>query len=360
MADGRCPGIGRRIRLCLAFFAAAAVGCKSGDAVNGDTALPDAALADVAAPDRAAEPVGGMDDATSAGDGPAGPAATAVPSCAGLPATCGRSGDESCCTSLLVPGGTFYRNGIDYDTATLSDFYLDKFEITVGRFRAFVNAGLGTQSSPPAAGAGAHPLIGGSGWDAAWNASLPADTTALKTLLAAGKYPRWTDAPADNENRPQNDINWYLAFAFCAWDGGRLPTDAEADYAAAGGDEQRKYPWGSADADYTMASYDCMGDGLSGCSVTDLVVVGSKPAGNARWGHADLSGNIWEWVLDCYGELQTPCNDCANLFDPTHRIDRGGGFSNADTYLAPAYNSSDLAPKQVGPDIGARCARGKP
>ena len=50
MADGRCPGIGRRIRLCLAFFAAAAVGCKSGDAVNGDTALPDAALADVAAP----------------------------------------------------------------------------------------------------------------------------------------------------------------------------------------------------------------------------------------------------------------------------------------------------------------------
>jgi formylglycine-generating enzyme required for sulfatase activity len=65
-------------------------------------------------------------------------------------------------------------------------------------------------------------------------------------------------------------------------------------------------------------------------------------------------------VLDCYGELQTPCNDCANLLDPTHRILRGGSFDNPNTYLAPAYNSDDLAPKNTSPEIGARCARGKP
>jgi formylglycine-generating enzyme required for sulfatase activity len=47
--------------------------------------------------------------------------------------------------------------------ATVADFYLDKYEITVGRFRQFVNAGMGTQASPPAAGAGAHSLITGSG-----------------------------------------------------------------------------------------------------------------------------------------------------------------------------------------------------
>jgi len=47
--------------------------------------------------------------------------------------------------------------------ATVADFYLDKYEITVGRFRQFVNAGMGTQASPPASGAGAHSLITGSG-----------------------------------------------------------------------------------------------------------------------------------------------------------------------------------------------------
>ena len=70
-------------------------------------------------------------------------------------------GDRDCCKSLLVPGGTFDRSydGVDFMDpnypATVSDFYLDKYEITVGRFRQFVNAGMGTQTSPPAAGAGA-------------------------------------------------------------------------------------------------------------------------------------------------------------------------------------------------------------
>src|SRR5689334_21712444 len=105
--------------------------------------------------------------------GRAGAWAGTAPSCAGLPATCGPSGNEDCCESLLVPGGTFARSydGVDYldrsYPATVSDFYLDKYEITVGRFRAFVNAGMGTQASPPADGAGAHPKIPGSGWSSA-------------------------------------------------------------------------------------------------------------------------------------------------------------------------------------------------
>src|SRR4051812_4850626 len=82
--------------------------------------------------------------------------AGAAPSCKGLEKTCGPKGDGDCCTSLPVPGGTFNRgyDGILYKEAshpaTISDFYLDEYEISVGRFRAFVNAGLGTQQSPPA------------------------------------------------------------------------------------------------------------------------------------------------------------------------------------------------------------------
>jgi len=158
-----------------------------------------------------------------------------VPSCKGLAAICGPSGNDDCCKSLLVPGGTFYRSydGVDYVEkdypATVSDFYLDKYEVTVRRFRMFVNAGMGTQKSPPADGAGAHPRIAGSGWSSAWNANLAADADALKTAQKCfAAYQSWTDAPGSNESKPVNCLNWYTAFAFCAWDGGRLPGAASS------------------------------------------------------------------------------------------------------------------------------------
>ena len=138
-----------------------------------------------------------------------------APSCKGLAATCGPSGDDDCCKSLLVPGGTFYRsyNGVDYVDksypATVSDFYLDKYEVTVGRFRRFVNAGMGTQKSVPAEGAGAHPRIAGSGWSSTWNTNLAADTDALRTdQKCFASYQSWTDAPGSNESKPVNCLSW--------------------------------------------------------------------------------------------------------------------------------------------------------
>ena len=72
---------------------------------------------------------------------------------------CGASGTDDCCASPLVPGGTFNRDNDPNYPATVSDFRLDKYEITVGRFRAFVNAGMGTQANPPAAGSDANPNV---------------------------------------------------------------------------------------------------------------------------------------------------------------------------------------------------------
>src|SRR5690606_14529407 len=87
-------------------------------------------------------------------------------SCTGLAPTCGPNANEDCCAAAMVPGGTFFR-GYDVATdgkhddqsapATISSFVLDKYEVTVGRFRAFLAAGYGTQANAPAEGAGARP-----------------------------------------------------------------------------------------------------------------------------------------------------------------------------------------------------------
>ena len=247
-----------------------------------------------------------------------------TPSCAGLSATCGPKGDEDCCASTVVRGGTYNRSNDSKYPATVSDFRLDRFEITVGRFRAFVAAYPG---SKPAAGAGAHPLIAGSGWDTAWDSNLPVDPSKLMAAVKCSSFRTWTDAAGANENLPMNCISWFEAFAFCAWDGGRLPTEAEWNYASAGGSEQRSYPWGSATPDAAHAVYDCNGNGLPApdCVVADILKVGSKPAGDGRWGQTDMAGSMQEWNLDWYKDIYlTPCTNCANTDPASTRVVRWG------------------------------------
>ncbi len=308
------------------------------------------------------------------GAGGAGGSTPTPPSCVGLADDCGPGSYEDCCDSRLVTGGSYLRSydGIDYTDdsypATVSDFYLDRFEVTVGRFRAFVQSGAGTQQNPPAPGDGAHPLIDGSGWHPEWNESLPANTAELKDALRCYEgFETWTDVPGPNETLPINCVSWYEAFAFCAWDGGRLPTEAEWNYAAAGGDEQRYYPWsaayppGSTDIDYTYAVYDCAEDGSPwpDCSFGDIAHVGSRsPKGDGRWGQADLVGNMWEWTLDGYENPYSivPCNDCADLGSVSERVRRSAGFVASASGLRGAQRARS-APSYHGSDFGPRCAR---
>jgi len=282
-------------------------------------------------------------------------------SCTGLPSNCGPSADESCCNVKAVSGGTYNRSNAPSAPAMISDFRLDRFEITVGRFRKFVEA---YPSNKPKANAGAHPLIAGSGWDAAWDANLPADQVALKSALKCdATYQTWTDTPMANENLPMNCISWYEAFVFCAWEGGRLPTEAEWNYAAAGGNEQREYPWSNppnaTTIDVTYAVYMCAGDGSQAgiCAFADILKVGSKsPKGDGRFGQADLAGSVWEWNLDVYDDYNADCANCTNLSMIPLRMIRGGGWSQQAPLLLSS-NRNVNSPELRGIYNGARCAR---
>ncbi|KYF55453.1 hypothetical protein BE08_31745 [Sorangium cellulosum] len=289
-----------------------------------------------------------------------GGSCTTPRSCEGLGAICGPRGDEGCCASLVVPGGTFDRGAAEPRLATVSDFRLDRFEVTVGRFRKFVSE---YPAAWPAVGAGANPKIPGSGWRAAWDPELPVDRQALLSMLRCeDPYFSWTDEAGDNEILPVNCVSWYVAFAFCAWDGGRLPTAAERHYAAAGGDEERQYPWSgphsAPEPDESYAVYGCGHDGS--CELADLQPGGSRsPRGDGRWGHADLGGNVWEWVLDSFAtDYPVECDDCTVITPGANHMIWGGGWrSEKTTLLTSAFE--ERPPKGKFAGAGFRCARAR-
>jgi sulfatase modifying factor 1 len=316
----------------------------------------------------------------SSGGGDAGTdAGSPAPSCRtggdGL-SNCGPN-RESCCTSLEVPGGTFYRSYTndgsgpagEADPATVFGFRLDKYVATVGRFRQFVsavNAGW-----LPAAGSGKHTHLNGGrgladssnpgayeqGWATAGNGGI-APTSA--NLGCHAGYSAWTDAPGGQETLPMTCIDWYEAYAFCIWDGGFLPSEAEWEYAAAGGPQQRAHPWGLAapGTGDQYAIYGCLYPGGSGtCTgAENIAPVGTATLGAGRWGQLDLDGDAWQWNLDFSATYVNPCVDCANLTGGVYREVRGVTYDDPATGLTPPGRGAGT-PTARDDGLGVRCAR---
>lgn len=282
---------------------------------------------------------------------------------------------ESCCTSQKVTGGDFYRgqNGAGVDTlgkddrytgpdksiseapetvASIAPFMLDKYEVTVGRFRMFV----GAFPYYPGINDGQSPNVPGSGWSQDWNGRLPTSQAALITQLKCSPtYQTWTDMPGMNETKPINCVTWYVAEAFCLWDGGRLPFEAEWERAATAGTEDRILPF--VDTNITCGhtnSKEC------GFLVHD---VGGSPLGISADGLVDLAGNVAEWTfdlssayptLDCFGPgcVNKPPLSGANF----NASVRGGSFSMAKLFGRSAARVA--APSGTPSEqIGIRCAR---
>jgi sulfatase modifying factor 1 len=300
---------------------------------------------------------GGGDGGTGGTGGTAGP-----PSCRGGTTTCGPDGSSDCCASANVPGGRFDRSNDALYPATVNSFRLDTYEVSVARFRKFEVAFA--DGYRPSVGEGDNPNTDAEdGWEDTSTDELPTDRIALRAELACHEHHTWTDSQGANEERALNCVSWYVAFAFCIWDGGWLPTETEWNYAAAGGAEQRLYPWCAADpceirmenASYSLDGQDlCVGDREAGCEMTDFIRPGSRPDGNGKWGHADLAGNVLEWVRDRYDTYSDDCENCVALTGENHVL-RGGCYIN-NPFLV---QTDKRLPYPPGADAatGIRCAR---
>ena len=238
---------------------------------------------------------------------------------------------------VLVPAGEFIMGSDDggYDEAPthrvrLSPYFIDRCEVTVADFAAFVRA---TDAVDRIEGSwfrfsaeGCLDLLAhyekryGVAWkafkapapkDPAEAGRLDADTLRWQAGVAAmrvllGKDHALADQPApdiaaspevqtlirEQARMPVRCVAWRDANNYASWAGKRLPTEAEWEKAARGTDG-RIYPWGS-EWDATKARV-----GLS--EEAGPAPVGSYPAGASPYGCLDMAGNVWEWCADWYG-----------------------------------------------------------
>ena len=371
MVPSLAPPSSRRYDLCMSirgwFLAMLAPGLAvglafaCGGATGGGGAVPDAATQ--TGEDGSGDVTTAVTDSAAASDaacpGPSG--AHEGPSCAGG-LTCAQG---SCCESPLVEGGTYMftppSSAPGAGRVTLSSFRLDKYEVTVGRFRKFVDAVV--KGWRPTPGSGKHHHVAGcaiqgvpspeSGWDPSWP-DLPGTKVEWDSELApdAGMDLTWTPEPGPNENRPIWMETWFEAYAFCIWDEGFLPTQREWQYAFVGGVEERKYPWTGDQLTCTDATY----ENTCGPRYAD---VGRHPLGNARWGQADLVGSVSEWLLDRgsvgFGD-PGDCVDCATLWPVKGRVIAGWDDWAGGPYIWPdpeGYKGYEADTRGAG----FRCAR---
>lgn len=245
---------------------------------------------------------------------------------------------------VLIPGGTFYMGSESGDAdekpvhkVILSDFYLGTYEVTVAEYRLFINStGYKTNAEK---GSGSYIYVDGS-WDKKAGINWRNDT--------GGKTAQ--------DNHPVIHVSWNDAKAYCDWlseKSGktyRLPTEAEWEYGARGGNQSKGYEYAGSNNVGDVGCY-------SSNSGNKTHAVGEKLPNEL--GLYDMTGNVWEWCSDWYGAY--PFGSQTNPTGPTsgsYRVMRGGSWNVAPRLCRVAYRS-DFTPGYRSNALGFRLARTK-
>lgn len=139
------------------------------------------------------------------------------------------------------------------------------------------------------------------------------------------------------DDQPVVCVDWEQAEAFSKWVGGRLPSEAQWEYAARSAGKNWAYPWGDAQASCETA---VISEGGPGCGNSSTWPVCSKPKGNTAQGLCDMAGNAWEWTGDGYHASYegAPADGSAwDNPDVNRRVDRGGSWFFGSDFARSAF-----------------------
>jgi formylglycine-generating enzyme required for sulfatase activity len=222
-------------------------------------------------------------------------------------------------------------------TVSLDGFWIDKHEVTNAQFAAFLNE-EGNQEE------------GGVTW-------LELDSDHCLIEESGGEF----QPKSGYADHPVVDVSWYGAKAYAEWVGGRLPTEAEWEYAARG-PEGQIYPWGN-EFDGTRLNFcdvNCAFD-LRATGYDDgyeeTAPVGSFPDGASWCGALDMAGNVWEWVADWYdGDYyaRSPSENPGGPEEGDRRVVRGGAFLTIENGVRCAARLDGTHPRYRYGDFGFR------
>lgn len=286
-------------------------------------------------------------------------AAAGTPGCGLVEITGGTftMGSETMCDLAPSDPACGYICSPPQPMVTVSNFAMDAYEVTVARFRAFWSV-----RDAELAAIHSRPIVYPNGTSIPW--AMMADEPILTLVMADCN---WSRAPSVREAHPINCVGWWIAQEFCAWDGGRLPTEAEWEFTARGRPvptegllSGRIYPWGDLPPSPScdrLHWHDCPGE--------DEASTRRVGRFTATGGVFDLSGNVEEWVADWFSGYSTiGCWNLPAQRDPVcnfmvfgARVYRGGGWHTPSYELIRPVSRLQSTTSTAYGALGFRCVR---
>lgn len=271
------------------------------------------------------------------------PVETATPTPATPPPVETRISEKDGAELVRVPAGEFIMGSdtlgndeLPVHSVYLDEFWIDRYEVTNAQFAQFIDE-TGYQTEAERRGWGW--VYSGQDWEETQGANWRSPQGPGSDLAGKSNYPVVL-------------VSWNDAAAYCEWAGRRLPTEAEWEKAARGdAATEQFYPWGE--------TFDPAKANTKETNRNSATPVGAfSPQGDSRYGAADMSGNVWEWVADWYDSdyySQTPGRNPPGPASGNDKVLRGGSWLYDALYARTAFRYN-IPPDYTYDFTGFRCS----